>query len=784
MTDLAKLVISLQADSARLQKDLDKAQSQINKFQAQAAASFRKLVPTIDVYNVSKDLFKFLGSLTTGVIKVADEFSLLAQKTGISVEALSQLDFAAKQSGVEDLATGLIKFNRSISEAAQGSRSQADAFKSLGINVKDANGNIKTSEALFLESAEALSKYRDGANKTAIVLDLFGKAGAELIPLLNEGEEGIRKFREQADKLGLTLSTETAQAANDFNDALDTIKFSVAGVGRQLVTDLAPKMREFADFISDPTTIASLSKFGEAIVTSLGAAVTTVAALTSGVTRLYAAMTDSPTELVDVLDEIAELSERIADSQKDEGGFDFLNDLSPAKLEESKKRLAELIALRDKLFSKQREELARPSAVGATDRPDAGRIDSAKLEAAAKKAADDAKKIAEAAQKAAEEALSDRLDAELKLNEKVNNARQDLFEKTVTRAEAETTAIETKYEALIAELVAAGRDVEIPLVVELMGVEKAQADFTRLTEELEEIRRDHERRMEEIEQSVITGARSPLEGIRAQEDENSRFAGESESKLGEMEALGGLSPDQQAEIVAGYEDVEDRKTEALIAGEEARRQVQEQYMNAGLTALGDAAEAAAAFGKKGFKAFKAFAIAQTIISTYDSAQKAYSSLASIPYVGPALGIAAAAAAIGAGLARVAAIRSAEPAGYMEGGYTGNGPRTSVVGQVHGQEGVVSTSALSAAAEAINDPNFWSVSRNANAAMAAGATQINIVNQPGIVTIRQDDGTLLNRLAPALMDMVDIDQERRTTTGLGRNFRATASKIGGQPSSGR
>jgi hypothetical protein len=78
----------------------------------------------------------------------------------------------------------------------------------------------------------------------------------------------------------------------------------------------------------------------------------------------------------------------------------------------------------------------------------------------------------------------------------------------------------------------------------------------------------------------------------------------------------------------------------------------------------------AAFGQKSkaaFAAWKAMAIAQAIISTYDGAQKSYSSLASIPYVGPALGIAAAIAAIGAGMARVNAIRSTEYQGRAKGG---------------------------------------------------------------------------------------------------------------------
>lgn len=75
------------------------------------------------------------------------------------------------------------------------------------------------------------------------------------------------------------------------------------------------------------------------------------------------------------------------------------------------------------------------------------------------------------------------------------------------------------------------------------------------------------------------------------------------------------------------------------------------------SAFGDAYEASGKKIKEFFYAQKAASIASTIISTYEAAQKAYTSLAGIPYVGPALGIAAAAFAVAAGMAKVAVIRT-------------------------------------------------------------------------------------------------------------------------------
>lgn len=107
--------------------------------------------------------------------------------------------------------------------------------------------------------------------------------------------------------------------------------------------------------------------------------------------------------------------------------------------------------------------------------------------------------------------------------------------------------------------------------------------------------------------------------------------------------------------------------------------------------FGDVAKLQSSSNATMAKVGKAAAIAQAIVNTYQSANAAYASMAGIPYIGPALGAAAAAAAITSGMANVAAIRS-QSTGFMKGGYTGNLARTQVAGLVHGQEFVMNASA--------------------------------------------------------------------------------------------
>lgn len=117
------------------------------------------------------------------------------------------------------------------------------------------------------------------------------------------------------------------------------------------------------------------------------------------------------------------------------------------------------------------------------------------------------------------------------------------------------------------------------------------------------------------------------------------------------------------------------------------RMIEQQKLEATQSVLSNLAVVAQAFGKKGFAAFKAIRIAEAIVATYAGASRAL-----IDYPWP-YSIAVAAATVAAGIANVATIAATKPAGYMEGGFTGSGPRNEVAGQVHRGEFVWSAPAV-------------------------------------------------------------------------------------------
>lgn len=182
--------------------------------------------------------------MAKSTIDSMDEMGKAAQRTGTTVEAFSALAYAADLSGIsqEELSSALVKLSKNMSDAAMGTGEAIKGFEALGISVKDSNGSLKDSDKVLAEIANKFAGYKDGAEKTALAVNLFGRAGAQLIPLLNGGSEGLAKLREEAEKLGIVLDTKTSKAAEEFNDNLTRLSAAATGVKYEIVRALLPAL--------------------------------------------------------------------------------------------------------------------------------------------------------------------------------------------------------------------------------------------------------------------------------------------------------------------------------------------------------------------------------------------------------------------------------------------------------------------------------------------------------------------------------------------------------------
>lgn len=182
-----------------------------------------------------------LASIMKQAINTADELYMMSQRVGVSVESLSVLKYAAEQSdlSLEQMQVGLKKLSTNLYDVSIGAgKDTALIFNELGISVFSANGKVKQADQALLEIADRFAKMTDGTEKSALAVKLFGKSGLELIPFLNEGASGIKALTDEAERLGLKLSTETGAAAEQFNDDLAKISAAIQGISYKLLPGL------------------------------------------------------------------------------------------------------------------------------------------------------------------------------------------------------------------------------------------------------------------------------------------------------------------------------------------------------------------------------------------------------------------------------------------------------------------------------------------------------------------------------------------------------------------
>lgn len=209
-----------------------------------------------------------LAEVALGAREAAENIGKLSEKTGASIGTLSALALSAHDNEVEfdALSKGLIKLARSQEDATNGSKVQLKAFKDIGISVQD----LKTQDPgqLFATVAEKLEAIPPGAQKAQVAIALFGKAGAELIPMLDDlGTNGFDKALEKAKSLGLYLDGDMVAAARAAQDAVHELEDIAQGLGTRFIAGFAPQFTQGIEILAEGLEgkgVDSVRTFGDA----------------------------------------------------------------------------------------------------------------------------------------------------------------------------------------------------------------------------------------------------------------------------------------------------------------------------------------------------------------------------------------------------------------------------------------------------------------------------------------------------------------------------------------
>lgn len=243
MAVVGELTVNLRAHTAAFATDLKKATA-LSFGSSREIERSLKMIGTASLAAAGAVAGAFLvmaertGKYAEGVLNAS-------QITGMAVEDIQKLSFAAEQAGVpfEALQIALKKFSQGLSGFSQ-DKGFDRALKSMGIDPKALKGLDDLHEQLLVV-ADGFARTADGSVKSAASVELMGKTGNALIPVLNGGRESVLAFERQAESLGIVLGEKDVAAAALLDDQIGMLRVGLAGTERQLAMTVIPTLNEF-----------------------------------------------------------------------------------------------------------------------------------------------------------------------------------------------------------------------------------------------------------------------------------------------------------------------------------------------------------------------------------------------------------------------------------------------------------------------------------------------------------------------------------------------------------
>lgn len=288
------------------------------------------------------DMAKAVIEFGLNVASVADELNTLSKQTSLSTETIQEFQYASAFIDVElsTMTGSLTKLTKTMYSASTGSKSSAEAFRSLGVDIYNADGSLRDSYDVFLEAIDALGQIDDEARRDGLAMSIFGKSAQELNPLIIAGSGALAEYRQQAHEVGYVMDGETLDAMNSVNDEVDAMKLQFEALKNQLGVDVAPVIHEVIVALKDFVAAVDWQTVGQVIYTALmvivGAfetayyMVKTVIDIFTWLGEVFEALPDKVASMSDAVSaKIAELKEAVGAKFKEmiDGAMNWGKDL-------------------------------------------------------------------------------------------------------------------------------------------------------------------------------------------------------------------------------------------------------------------------------------------------------------------------------------------------------------------------------------------------------------------------------------------------------------------------
>lgn len=228
-----------------------------------------------------------IKNMVTGLVDQGSALNDASNQLGISTDALQQWGFAAKLNGVEagELNKSFLVLQKGMAKAAQSGAQTGGPFQKLGVQLRDAGGNMRETTDVLRDTGLAIARMKSPAERTSAAMEVFGKAGAKLNPLFADGEEGLKKYLAEIDKLGGGISKDAIAGLDDMGDQMDRLDMVWLSAKSKIVSAFVPALTSMVGGLAN--TLGGLMKTKEgAAALQVGVGALAAAAAAAGLAML------------------------------------------------------------------------------------------------------------------------------------------------------------------------------------------------------------------------------------------------------------------------------------------------------------------------------------------------------------------------------------------------------------------------------------------------------------------------------------------------------------------
>lgn len=656
---IGALHVSLSADSAAFDQNMQQAQEIAEESMDSISETATKMAGALAAAWAAIASVDAIITATKEQIDYADSLGDVAARSNQAAEALSAYEYALafSDASLQDYTAGLQKLEQNMAAASEGSKEQALVFETLGIQLREQDGMLRNSGDVMLDFADVLAGMANGATKTQLAMDVLGKsAGPALLPFLNQGKEGIEEFTAEAERMGLVVSTEFSDAAGQLNDNLDKLGSVTTGLWRSFADGLTPALVDVSNAMIQAAQDADYFKkvakdFGEAagVVVKSGYTIWEAAGvIETAITEtlghnLAKAHTFIKAAFESPIDDTAwkDFQAVMADTSAMEKVGAQIEKTKKLwhEMTEEEKAWAAWKKQEDALFADLAENTQKYAALAYEESKKRMAEEQAAREKAAKAREDAAKKAQAELEK--QQAAVDKLAESFMTESQKEQAYYEQQKTFLTDAKDKAFKDEEQRKYLLEQL-------ETQHLQKIQAInDKAAADAAA------KAIADSNSRVAELEQDPVF-IDIAYESQRTFNDnkENEDFLAVIDQELLAMDAANVYKLNAQKEFNMSWLLLDQDRINAVITNGDAELEARKAQMQATVGFFNQGLAQMAQGQGKAAKAAQAIQKAQALyeigVNTYRAAVGAYAALSPIPFVGPALGVAAAAAAIAFG----------------------------------------------------------------------------------------------------------------------------------------